>query len=598
MIGVMRQGMRCAVCNQNVHKKCVFKAQEGNACGGAEEGEKTRNDGEHRNHQFDLVSFTRPTSCALCLKFIWGLHQQGYACSLCAYPCHPGCLDGARETACILGAEQHRGAAAAASLVLETQDVAITRNEALRTTRQNAPIFLVPIDVLVSIMARLCIRDVLACSKTCRFLLAASSRPELWPDGRGVIQLRQAWLSLNRKMFKADSGHYFDPEIEYLSGIAQLGETVIVAGKRGHYLQDSYVKCIDSPTGSTEHIVLSMTQIRADDPRGGGFVGWGGDPNWEAIHCVYDGKVHSWDDNKKRFNSILYRHPYLVLASAFWEHERNDGGDSTNSLRLLDVVSGFATVWRHDFDFPAPKQSRNEFLAVESKGVICSCICGREVGCGSQSFHPCSSIMFHSLETGQKIADCETGPHTVQRLTCSSSSFIALCPDMLFLFNHAGQLLRRVPTIIEASARDAVYHTERFFCAREGKGRGYDSRGLHALVHAWDAATLEPLCTIDKSKDNRSFHSFGILEALELVVIVTTGFCKYDYTLELYSLRTGCLLHVCPGLPCNQNSVDGPDSNVVMTPHALWLGEGGRGGKLRMLKIPEAPLSDQQCSIQ
>ena len=318
-------------------------------------------------------------------------------------------------------------------------------------------------------------------------------------------------------------------------------------------------------------------------------------PGWEAIQCISpDGDQFSWEDLKKRFNSIVYRHPFLILASAFWEHERDNGGDTSNSLRVVDVTSDFQVIWRHDFEVVASGRGRNQFLAVEEGGMICSSICSER---DSNSGH--SRIFFHRLDTGEEIGEYDAGSHGVQSLSCNSTGFIAASLDALFLFSLSGELLRKVvtPFKMEVGDRNALYHTARFFSVREGYGAGYDGRGKRALVHVWDANTLEPLVTIDKRGD-RSFHSFGILDSMELLVIVTTTFCKYDYTLELYSIRTGSLLHTCKGLPCNQNSIDGPDSNVVMTPHALWFGEGGRGGALRRFPIPLSATAQSQCSIQ
>jgi len=42
-------------------------------------------------HLFKKKHFNRPTWCAFCEKFIWGLGKQGYCCKLCNYPCHPKC---------------------------------------------------------------------------------------------------------------------------------------------------------------------------------------------------------------------------------------------------------------------------------------------------------------------------------------------------------------------------------------------------------------------------------------------------------------------------------------------------------------------------
>lgn len=43
------------------------------------------------SHDFVKKHFNKPTWCAFCEKFIWGLGKQGYACKKCTYPCHPKC---------------------------------------------------------------------------------------------------------------------------------------------------------------------------------------------------------------------------------------------------------------------------------------------------------------------------------------------------------------------------------------------------------------------------------------------------------------------------------------------------------------------------
>jgi len=44
-------------------------------------------------HDFAKKHFSKPTWCALCEKFIWGLGKQGYCCKVCSYPCHPKCTN-------------------------------------------------------------------------------------------------------------------------------------------------------------------------------------------------------------------------------------------------------------------------------------------------------------------------------------------------------------------------------------------------------------------------------------------------------------------------------------------------------------------------
>lgn len=43
-------------------------------------------------HVWKKKHFNKPTWCAFCSKFIWGLGKQGYMCKTCTYPVHPKCL--------------------------------------------------------------------------------------------------------------------------------------------------------------------------------------------------------------------------------------------------------------------------------------------------------------------------------------------------------------------------------------------------------------------------------------------------------------------------------------------------------------------------
>ena len=43
-------------------------------------------------HHLSRAHFHKPTWCAICKDFIWGLSFQGYECSTCGEPFHPKCL--------------------------------------------------------------------------------------------------------------------------------------------------------------------------------------------------------------------------------------------------------------------------------------------------------------------------------------------------------------------------------------------------------------------------------------------------------------------------------------------------------------------------
>jgi len=42
-------------------------------------------------HTFSKKHFSKPTWCAHCKQFIWGLGKQGYGCKVCSFPAHPKC---------------------------------------------------------------------------------------------------------------------------------------------------------------------------------------------------------------------------------------------------------------------------------------------------------------------------------------------------------------------------------------------------------------------------------------------------------------------------------------------------------------------------
>ena len=200
--------------------------------------------------------------------------SKGYSCSSCMYPCHAKCLEDARSVPC--SHTPANGRRREDSIILESEDVAGLRDQVLVSDRQSAPIFLVSLDIHLSIMKMLCIRDILSCAKTCRFMLAVTSKPALWPHGRNILSLRQSWLSLTPRLFKDESNYHF-PDISYLSGIGQQGERVICACKHGQYFRDTSVLTIDSTTGRTETVDVSVGYLDVSDPRGG-IVGWGGSP--------------------------------------------------------------------------------------------------------------------------------------------------------------------------------------------------------------------------------------------------------------------------------------------------------------------------------
>eukprot|EP01098_Paradermamoeba_levis_P014491 TRINITY_DN6944_c0_g1_i1.p1 TRINITY_DN6944_c0_g1~~TRINITY_DN6944_c0_g1_i1.p1 ORF type:complete len:127 (+),score=12.29 TRINITY_DN6944_c0_g1_i1:89-469(+) len=49
-------------------------------------------DDKQSDHSFERTTFSSPTFCNYCQQFIFGLLLQGYACKVCGYASHGGCL--------------------------------------------------------------------------------------------------------------------------------------------------------------------------------------------------------------------------------------------------------------------------------------------------------------------------------------------------------------------------------------------------------------------------------------------------------------------------------------------------------------------------
>ena len=142
MWGVAKQGLICDGCHHPLHYKCLKSAMSTTSCGdpkglkiAAGKMERTlsksssnnknnnnNNDNSNNNnesndkegkkkrgssflkkegdvkfgvpdsaHPFELVTFTKPTYCALCKQFIYGLVKQGLRCALCGIAVHKKC---------------------------------------------------------------------------------------------------------------------------------------------------------------------------------------------------------------------------------------------------------------------------------------------------------------------------------------------------------------------------------------------------------------------------------------------------------------------------------------------------------------------------
>lgn len=59
------------------------------------------------SHEWKKKHFSKPTWCAFCNKFIWGLGKQGYVCKQCTFPAHPKCMKQV-STSCPKTKTQHQ----------------------------------------------------------------------------------------------------------------------------------------------------------------------------------------------------------------------------------------------------------------------------------------------------------------------------------------------------------------------------------------------------------------------------------------------------------------------------------------------------------
>eukprot|EP00511_Aplanochytrium_stocchinoi_P001384 CAMPEP_0204835816 /NCGR_PEP_ID=MMETSP1346-20131115/23715_1 /ASSEMBLY_ACC=CAM_ASM_000771 /TAXON_ID=215587 /ORGANISM="Aplanochytrium stocchinoi, Strain GSBS06" /LENGTH=429 /DNA_ID=CAMNT_0051970139 /DNA_START=51 /DNA_END=1337 /DNA_ORIENTATION=- len=61
-------------------------------------------------HEFERKSYSKPTKCNLCNKFLLGLTKQGMQCSRCHVDVHSGCMIAAKQKFACLNAVQHTAA--------------------------------------------------------------------------------------------------------------------------------------------------------------------------------------------------------------------------------------------------------------------------------------------------------------------------------------------------------------------------------------------------------------------------------------------------------------------------------------------------------
>lgn len=98
LVGLVRQGLKCAKCNLNFHKKCAFASH--NNCSSLESGTPTfgtattPNQNQHffgLPHTFVVHSYKKPTVCKVCNNLLVGIVKQGLQCRDCKVNVHKKC---------------------------------------------------------------------------------------------------------------------------------------------------------------------------------------------------------------------------------------------------------------------------------------------------------------------------------------------------------------------------------------------------------------------------------------------------------------------------------------------------------------------------
>ena len=97
-------GVLCSDCGFPAHDRCGELALDMEQCTGRFRNndewqkeislikeESKRGVDDKSCHRFQAFTFTTPSYCRHCCKFIFGVYKQGMVCSDCGYPSHPQC---------------------------------------------------------------------------------------------------------------------------------------------------------------------------------------------------------------------------------------------------------------------------------------------------------------------------------------------------------------------------------------------------------------------------------------------------------------------------------------------------------------------------
>ncbi|CAD5207919.1 unnamed protein product [Bursaphelenchus okinawaensis] len=97
LVGLIKQGLKCTLCNCNFHKKCAFAAR--NNCARNENMVQSNDDQNQQStpqtyqlpHTLSVHSYRTPTVCKICDKLLLGLVKQGMRCRDCKVNVHKKC---------------------------------------------------------------------------------------------------------------------------------------------------------------------------------------------------------------------------------------------------------------------------------------------------------------------------------------------------------------------------------------------------------------------------------------------------------------------------------------------------------------------------
>ncbi|CAD5212116.1 unnamed protein product [Bursaphelenchus xylophilus] len=96
LVGLIKQGLKCTLCNCNFHKKCAFAARNNcarneNSTQNGQPGTPTSPQAYQLPHTLSVHSYRTPTVCKICDKMLLGLVKQGMRCRDCKVNVHKKC---------------------------------------------------------------------------------------------------------------------------------------------------------------------------------------------------------------------------------------------------------------------------------------------------------------------------------------------------------------------------------------------------------------------------------------------------------------------------------------------------------------------------